>query len=56
VHGDVGVRAHEAAAEVSVEGFHAPDGFGRLYETIQWRRIVVTIIDNVNQGLRQEVR
>ena len=56
VHGDVGEGADEAAAEMSVEGFHASDGFGGLDEAIQRRRLIVTFFDDANQRLRQEVR
>ena len=41
---------------MSMEGFHPSDRFGRFDETIERGRLIVTVINNINQGLRQEVR
>ena len=56
MHGDVGKGAHEAAAEMSVEGFHPSDGFGGRDEAVQRRRLIVAFFEDADQRLGQEVR
>ncbi len=55
MHGDVGKGAHKASAEMTVEGFHPPDGFGRLDKAIQRCGHVVTVFDDPDKWLRQEI-
>jgi hypothetical protein len=44
VHGDIGVRTDEAAAEMSVEGFHATDAVFGFDEAIQRRQFPLRLL------------
>ena len=55
VNTDVGVSPHQHA-ELSVEGFHAADGFGRGREAIQRRLFLVALFNDCHDWRRKVIR